>query len=134
MGRIYGYLGTRKAALRLATLIVVAIAAAVFVVPAFGWYQYFVRNAVWNAGNNQRSAYNSNLKGVAVSFENLYGGLPQMGSRYINSSGGGLDSWKWSNTGNLIDDRNVAYGAAQCMANSGNNYSVFVDWCYTSNQ
>jgi len=129
MGRIY-----RGRGRRLAALAVVVLATAVLAAPAFGWYSYFVQNAVWNAGNNKRSAFNSNLKGVAVSFQNLYGGLPQMGSRYIDSSGNGLDSWKWSNTGNLIDDRNVAYGAAQCMANSGNNYSVYVQWCYTGNQ
>jgi len=59
--------------------------------------------------------------------------MPQMGSRYINSSGDGLTSWRWSNTGSIIDERDIAYGAAQCKANDGNGYSVYVSSCYTEN-
>ena len=60
-----------------------------------------------------------------------FGGLPQMGTRLI-SGGGSPYTWTWSNTGS-IEDRSISYGAAQCMANSGNGYAVYVSFCWAAN-
>ena len=53
-----------------------------------------------------------------------------MGSTYEYSGGGGYD-WRWSNTGDLYDDRTMSYGRAWCTANSGNGYAVDLWWCET---
>ena len=66
-----------------------------------------------------------------IAFDNPHGGLPQMGSTYIYTSGVSY-SWRWSNTGDLFDDRTISYGKAGCAANSGNNYSVDLWWCETN--
>lgn len=70
---------------------------------------------------------------VPVLFENRWGGLPQMGTRYVNTSGVGLTSYQWSNTGSLVDYRDVSYGAGECKANDGNGPQVYVDRCYVEN-
>lgn len=66
-----------------------------------------------------------------VSFDNPYGGLPQMGTSYIYQ--GGQSTWKWSNTGYLFDSRDNGYARGACKANSGNNYDVWVYYCTTDN-
>jgi hypothetical protein len=66
-----------------------------------------------------------------IAFDNPFGGLPQMGSAYWRSdltTNGHI----WSNTGDLFDDRDMAYGLAECRANSGNNFDVDVWWCETN--
>ncbi len=79
------------------------------------------------------SGYNYNLAGQQVTFSHPWGGLPQMGTRYINSAGDGLTSYQWSNTGTLTDYRDVYYGAGECKANSGNGYKVHIIRCYVQN-
>jgi len=111
----------------------VAVLAAAVGATALGWSQTYVQNATWSAGSKAHSGYNSNLQGNAISFTNPWGGLPQMGSRYINSGGGGINSYVWSNTGSLVDHRTVSYGAAECKANDGNGYQVYIYYCYTNN-
>jgi hypothetical protein len=78
------------------------------------------------AGYNERT-YNW------IGFDNPYGGAPQMGANYRRTDGT-APGWVWSNTGDLYDDRNIAYAKAECMANWGNNYRVVVYWCETSGQ
>lgn len=56
-----------------------------------------------------------------------------MGTRYVNTSGVGLTSYQWSNTGSLVDYRDVSYGAGECKANDGNGPQVYVDRCYVEN-
>lgn len=88
------------------------------------------RHLLGKHGN--RSGYNSNLKGNALSFTNSWGGSPQMCSEYVDTNGQSLNSpvchpYGW------IDNRNVAYGAAHCWANSANQYPLYVNYCYTNN-
>jgi hypothetical protein len=70
--------------------------------------------------------------GRPANFSNIFGGLPQMGTRLI-SGGGSPYTWTWSNTGSIEDYRSISYGAAQCMANSGNGYAVYVSFCWAAN-
>lgn len=66
-----------------------------------------------------------------IAFDNPWGGLPQMGSAYWRSDLT-TNGYVWSDTGNLYDDRDMAYGFADCRANSGNGYNVDLWWCETN--
>jgi hypothetical protein len=99
---------------------------------ALAWSETYAQNTAFWAGRDEESAFNSNLVGNALSFDNIYGGVPNMGSRYINSLGGGINEFIWDNEA-FVDERDVAYGAAQCRANTANQYNVYVYQCYTSN-
>jgi hypothetical protein len=117
---------------RSAIALVVVLLAGVFACAALAWSQYYVQNAVYSANDGQRSAYNSNLAGNAISFSNPYGGSPQMCSDYVNGNGQNINSpvchpYGW------IDPRTVAYGAAHCWADSTNQYAALVNYCYTNN-
>lgn len=115
-------------------IVIIALVAGVFASQAFAWSQQYVNNATWGAGSQDNSGFNSGLNTNFTSFDNRYGGLPQMGLRYIDSGGSGLTSYIWSNTGWLEDTRSVSYGAGQCKANSGNGYLVYVYQCYADNE
>lgn len=111
---------------------VVVMLAGVFAAAALAWSQYYVQNATYWANDGNRSGYNSNLQGNALSFTNSWGGSPQMCSEYVDTNGQSLNSpvchpYGW------IDNRNVAYGAAHCWANSANQYPLYVNYCYTNN-
>lgn len=99
---------------------------------ALAWDDLYVHNEVFFPTDDDESGFNSNLVGNAVDFGNIYGGNPNMGSRYINSFGEGLNTFQWDNS-SFVDERDVAYGAAQCRANSANQYNVYVYQCYTAN-
>lgn len=119
---------------KLGMLLVLAILVMGLAAQALAWSQTYVSSATWGAGSKDNSGYNSGLNNNFTSFDNRYGGSPQMGTRYIDSNGNGLVSYQWSNTGWLNDDRSVSYGAAECAANSGNGYRVYVYQCYTDNE
>ena len=113
-------------------LCVVIVLAGVFTGAALAWSQYYVQNATYWANDGNRSGYNSNLAGNALSFTNSWGGSPQMCSDYVDTNGQSLNSpvchpYGW------IDNRNVSYGAAHCWADSGNQYPLYVNYCYTNN-
>jgi len=110
-----------------------AIMAAAVVTPAaLAWSQTYEQNVVWGAGSTKISNANS-ITSNYVSFDDFQGGLPQMGTRLCDSSGLNCNHWRWSNTGLITDERNIAYGVASCKANSGNNYLVYVRYCATGN-
>lgn len=101
---------------------------------ALAWGQTYVSGVAWSAGQSAQSGFNYSISHNIVGFENTYGGLPQMGTRYVKSDGSSSYSWMWSNTGYLADYRSgYSYGAAQCKANPGNGYLVWVSYCYTGN-
>ncbi len=110
------------------------LAAALIVVPAaLAWSQIYVSNATWYAGSHAHSAYNSSLKGNVIRWTDPQGGAPQMGSCYVDAGGSCVNSFVWSNTGALTDYRTISYGAANCKANTGNGYPVYISECYTNN-
>src|SRR5439155_25877639 len=114
-------------------LFAAAIMAAAVVVPAaLAWSQTYEKNVVWGADSTKISLANS-ITYNYVSFDNFQGGLPQMGTRLCDSSGLNCNDWRWSNTGLITDERNIAYGVASCKANAGNNYLVYVRYCATGN-
>jgi hypothetical protein len=122
---------SHKRALALITMSLCAVVIGVGAAQA--WSQQYVTNATWTHGSKAHSDYNSNLKGNAIYFTNPWGGSPQMGSRYIDSGGNGINSYQWSNTGTLVDTRTVSYGAAECKANDGNSVQVYIYSCGTNN-
>ena len=81
-------------------------------------------------GSFDTSTWNQ-LRWNMVDFDNRYGGLPQMGATLCSTAA--CYSWVWSNTGYILDERNMAYGRAVCLANDGNGYSVYVYYCETGN-
>ena len=99
---------------------------------AFAWSQTYVSGATFSAGQGNRSGYNSNLKGNALSFDNRYGGSPQMCSEYVDSNGVPENS-PVCHPSSFTDWRTTSYGAANCHADIGNSYSVYVSQCYTNN-
>jgi hypothetical protein len=107
-----------------AALVLAAVAAA--------WSDSYVNNATFWAADSGHSGYNSNLAGNALSVTNAWGDSPTLGSRYINSDGEGLNAYEWRGA-SFIDYRTVSYGAAQCTANAGNGYPLYVYQCYTEN-
>jgi hypothetical protein len=111
----------------LAVLVAVVAAGA-----AFAWSQTYVSGATFSAGQGNRSGYNSNLKGNALSFDNRYGGSPQMCSEYVDSNGVPENS-PVCHPSSFTDWRTTSYGAANCHADIGNSYSVYVSQCYTNN-
>lgn len=117
---------------RVVVMLAVVVAAAVAVGAAFAWSDSYVNNAVYSAGQGNRSGYNSNLKGNALSFDNRYGGSPQMCSEYVDANGIPENSVV-CHPSSYTDWRTTTYGAANCHADSGNAYSVYVTQCYTNN-
>lgn len=117
---------------RFLALLAVACVAGISATAAFAWSQYYEQNTSFSAGDLRTSAYNSGVDQNKVNFSNIFGGLPQMGTRLI-SGGGSPYTWTWSNTGSIEDYRSISYGAAQCMANSGNGYAVYVSFCWAAN-
>jgi len=112
---------------RFLALLAVACVAGISATAALAWSQYYEQNTSFSAGDLRTSAYNSGVDQNKVNFSNIFGGLPQMGTRLI-SGGGSPYTWTWSNTGSIEDYRSISYGAAQCMANSGNGYAVYVSF------
>ena len=118
---------------RMLTAVAVAVClAGVVAAAAFAWSDSYVNGATFSAGQGNRSGYNSNLKGNALSFDNRYGGSPQMCSEYVDSNGVPLNSVV-CHPSSYIDPRTISYGAANCHADIGNAYSVYVTQCYTNN-
>ena len=103
---------------RFLALLAVACVAGISATAALAWSQYYEQNTSFSAGDLRTSAYNSGVDQNKVNFSNIFGGLPQMGTRLI-SGGGSPYTWTWSNTGSIEDYRSISYGAAPCMANSG---------------
>ncbi len=115
-------------------LLGVVVLALSFTAFAAAYAANYVQNVTWGAGSKDQSAYVSSLNGTAISFDNPYGGLPQMGARYVDYYNNGVTSYVWSNTGYLLDDRDYAgFSKSECAANSGNGYLVDVYYCYTNN-
>ena len=110
----------------------VALVALIGATAALAWSDSYVNNQTFYPGDDDHSGFNSGLDGNALTFDNRFGGNPNLGSRYINPSGNGLNSFIWS-TSSFVDFRTVSYGAAQCRANTANNYPVYVTQCYTDN-
>jgi hypothetical protein len=100
---------------------------------ALAWSDTYVSNATWYAGSHAHSGFNYHLQGNAINWSDPQGGAPQMGSCYVNANLSCVNSFQWSNTGTLTDYRTVSYGAANCKANTGNNYPVYIYYCYTNN-
>lgn len=113
-------------------LLAVLLAALVAAPTAFAWSQKYEQNANWGPGSSKASVTNSVTYNY-VSFAHPYGGLPQMGTTLCNSSGTSCYTWRWSNTGLITDERNIAYGFAVCKANIGNGYLVWVSYCAAGN-
>lgn len=117
---------------RFLALLAVACVAGISATAALAWSQYYEQNTSFSAGDLRTSAYNSGVDQNKVNFSNIFGGLPQIGIRLI-SGGGSPYTWTRSNTGSIEDYRSISYGAAQCMANSGNGYAVYVSFCWAAN-
>lgn len=62
-------------------LVMAFVVAGIGATSALAWSHTYVSNATWSASSKANSDFNSNLKGNAISFDNPWGGLPQMGSR-----------------------------------------------------
>ena len=118
----------RLVVVMLAVVVIAAVAAGA----ALAWSDSYVNNAVYSAGQGNRSGYNSNLLGNALSFDNRYGGSPQMCSEYVDANGIPENSVV-CHPSSYTDWRTTTYGAANCHADSGNAYSVYVTQCYTNN-
>jgi len=116
---------------RFLALLAVACVAGISATAALAWSQYYEQNTSFSAGDLRTSAYNSGVDQNKVNFSNIFGGLPHV-TRLI-SGGGSPYTWTWSNTGSIEDYRSISYGAAQCMANSGNGYAVYVSFCWAAN-
>lgn len=101
---------------------------------ALAWGDLYVDGPVtfYQGHGPEQSGFNSSLNGNVLEFDNIYGGNPTLGSRYVNTSGVGLNSYRWE-TATFIDWRTVSYGAAQCKSNTANAYWIEVYQCYTSN-
>jgi len=112
--------------------VVIAALAAVLASVALAWSDSYVNGATYWAGDGNRSGYNSNLLGNALTFNNAWGGSPQMCSMYVDANGLAENSVVCSPS-SFIDSRTTTYGAANCHANSGNAYPVYVTQCYTNN-
>jgi hypothetical protein len=113
-------------------VLAVLMAAGIAAAGAFAWSDTYVSNATFSHGQGNRSGYNSNLQGNALAFDNRYGGSPQMCSEYVDSNGVPENSVV-CHPSSFVDYRTTSYGAAECHADSGNAYSVFVTQCYTNN-
>ncbi|HEX7428800.1 MAG TPA: hypothetical protein VIZ32_24440 [Vicinamibacterales bacterium] len=115
------------------TAIAVAVLLALGVTAiAAAWSHEYVVNATFWANDSGHSGYNYNLDGNALNFTNAWGGSPTLGSRYIDAGGGGINAYDWRGA-SFIDWRTVSYGAAQCTANGGNGYPLYIYQCYTDN-
>lgn len=99
---------------------------------ALGGYVVYLGAGPLNPGYGDATTGYNLRQYNAVSFDNPYGGLPQMGTTYQRTNGEAY-AWTWSNTGWLYDDRTISYGKALCKANVGNNYQVYNYWCETGN-
>lgn len=119
---------------RLCTIAATALIIAVAAPAALAWHQEYVTEATWGPGSKDHSGYNSDMNTNFTSFTNAWGGLPQMGLRYIDSNENGITVYLWSNTGWHEDTRYVPYGSGECAANSGNGYPVYVYQCYADNE
>lgn len=101
---------------RLVVLAVAGLVALVAATAAFAWSDNYVGSGgpeTSYPGDDDHSGFNSNLDGNALSWDAPWGGNPNMGSRYINSSGDGLNSFDWR-ASSFVDFRTTSYGAAQC--------------------
>jgi hypothetical protein len=115
------------AAFALAAIVALGVAGV-----AGAWADEYVANATFWANDSGHSGYNSSLDGNALSFTNAWGGSPSLGSRYIDANGNGLNTYDFRGA-SFIDWRTVSYGAAQCTANGGNGYPIYIYQCYTDN-
>jgi hypothetical protein len=114
--------------------VVLALAVVVLAVaaPAWAWSHLYISNATFYAGDESVSFWNSNLNSNIGSFDNRYGGSPQLGVTYERTDGSRY-SFIWSNTGFVGDSRTIAYGRGVCKANTGNGYPLFVYGCTVYN-
>lgn len=118
---------------RVVALVVAALVALVAASTALAWSHLYVSGGeTFIPGRDENSQFNSGLVGNVVDWDAPWGGSPQMGSRYINSSGEGLVDFDWR-ASSFIDPRDISYGAAECRANTANNYNARVWQCYTEN-
>jgi hypothetical protein len=120
---------------RLVVLAVVGLVALTAATAAFAWSSMYVGAGgpeTFIPGDDDRSGFAGSLQGNVVDWDAPWGGNPNMGSRYVNSQGDGLNAFDWR-AASFIDFRNVSYGAAQCRASNGNNFSARVWQCYTEN-
>jgi hypothetical protein len=99
---------------------------------ALSWSQTYEQNVFWGPGSSKISATNS-ITFNYVSFSHPYGGLPQMGTTLCNGQAQNCYAWRWSNTGLITDERDIAYGLAACKANIANQYVLWVNYCATGN-
>lgn len=112
----------------------VAMLAALFAAIALGYSAYYVSSVAWGPGSEAHSGFTTGLLENVVSFDNRYGGTPYMGTNYVNSSGSYYTTWNFENDGFISDGRNeFNYAAAACRASGGNGYTVYVNYCYTTN-
>ncbi len=116
---------------RRACVLTLTLLAAIATPEAFGWSQTYESNVTWGPASFKTSSWNS-ITYNYVSFQNIYGGLPQMGTTLCNTSSV-CYSWRWSNTGLITDERTISYGQAVCKANVANTYQVYVRYCATGN-
>lgn len=126
-------MGGRRSFLRWLAVLTAAVGIAALWVPtALAGYVVYLQNVYLSAGHGDSTSGYAPRNYNWVEFDNPFGGLPQMGTTYCPQVGD-CYSWRWSNTGSLYDDRTISYGKAACVANWGNNYSVYLYWCETSN-
>jgi hypothetical protein len=117
--------------LKLLVLALVASVALGWASPAGAWYYRYVYNAIWAPGSIAGSPFNR-ITYNATSFNNCCGGTPYMGTTLLRTDGTGY-SYLWSNSGSIFDSRTIAYGQAICIANSANQYKVYISFCDTGN-
>lgn len=117
---------------RIGVVICAVIASAVLAQAALAYVDYGPASPTRiSAGQGwSTSGYNARTYNW-TSWDNPWGGAPQMGTNYYRTDGTS-PGYVWSNTGDLYDDRDIAYGRAVCNANAGNNYDANVYWCETS--
>jgi hypothetical protein len=123
-----------------ATCVVAMLMALVFAGAALAWSDWYVGEKesgpeTFFGGDQDNSGFNFGLDGNVVYWTSPWGGTPNLGSRYIDSSGVGINSFDFRGS-SFIDWRTLGggtYGAAQCRASNANDYPALVSQCYTDN-
>jgi hypothetical protein len=115
----------------LVALVSAILAACVLAAPASAFYQRYVSGAYFPPGTSAASAWNG-LTFNSVQWYGQNGTMPYMGTKYTRTDGTGT-SWVWSNSGNIFDQRTIAYGKAWCGASLANQYTTLVSFCDTGN-
>jgi hypothetical protein len=106
--------------------------ASVTAVGALAWADNYVTTVQWGPGSEDNSPFNSDeWVGQVISHSECCGGNPNLGTAYIDSGYSEVNSYEWDNTGYHYDDRHWwGYAAARCRASNGNNYALYVNYCY----